>query len=67
MRYQSFEASIQDEIHGIPSGRRIVEAVIGRKWVSVRQPGRSGHRIGKSVWLSLDPQPVTRKRRKGRL
>lgn len=66
MVYQHFEVSILDEIRGIPCGQRVVEAEVGRKWVRVRQPGRTSHRIEARVWGGLAPKPVAVKRRKGR-
>jgi hypothetical protein len=45
-----FQVHLIDEVPGIASGIRIVEAKIGRKWVRVRQPQRNAHKIARRVW-----------------
>lgn len=45
---------LMDEIHGIPSGQRVVDAEVGRKWVYVRLVGAPrARRISVTQWLAI--------------
>lgn len=45
----------RSDIRGLGSGRRLVELVkLGRKWVTIRLPGRTrGQRIRRSTWEKI--------------
>lgn len=71
-----YRVHLQDEVRGISSGLRVVEAVTKGKWTTVREITRDrGHRILTALWNTLGaievPKPKgkltrTRKLRKRR-
>lgn len=54
MTETKFVVHLQDEIPKIGSGRRIVTARIGRKWVYVKDKYHSA-KVKRSLWESLGP------------
>jgi hypothetical protein len=65
MEWQTFEVWLLDEVHSVGSGRRIVEALVGRTKVKVRdrqlpgQPAARSSKLDARVWNGLKPVAVT--------
>jgi hypothetical protein len=64
-----YRVQLQDEIRGISSGIRVVEAVTKGKWTTVRDANHErGHRILTKLWATLGavevPKPRTGYRKK---
>jgi hypothetical protein len=76
MEWQTFEVWLLDEVKTIGSGKRVVEALIGRTKVKVRDrqlpgfPAARSSKIDARVWNGLKPVAVTvpkiRQRRKAK-
>ena len=57
MTEAKFSVHLQDEIPKIGSGRRILSARVGRKWVYVRDLYHKA-RVKRSLWDSLNPSAL---------
>ena len=59
--WTKYHVYLQDELPGIGSGHRHVEALVGRKWTYVRRinsPVNRKYRIKTTSWDALKPETI---------
>jgi hypothetical protein len=64
MTEERYRVYLYDELPRIGCGWRTVTAIMGRKWVKVRDGVGNKGRIGKTMWQQIKPTPLPPRKRK---